>query len=151
MRIFILRHGEAEHNTRPDSNRQLTPRGIMETEAILDRQLEHLKSVKDIWASPYVRAQETASLVQKRLPHLQIQTTDLLVPESNPIRLANALEAANEESVILVSHQPLVGVFLDWIAGLEPGCQRLGTSALVMLETDVVAGDCAELRWVVQP
>lgn len=151
MRIFLLRHGEAEPHTRPDSSRPLTGRGILETEAIIERQLPHLADVQTLWASPYVRAQGTAKLVQKKLPNLSIETSDLLVPEANPHRLANAVEACTSESILLVTHQPLIGVFVDWLAGLEPGAQRLGTSALVMIETEVVAGDCGELRWVVQP
>lgn len=151
MQIFILRHGEAEPYKQPDCQRHLTGRGILETEAIIDRQLDSLKSVTQLWASPYVRAQETAALVRKQLPSLACQTTDLLVPEADPKRLANAIEAAGVDSVLLVSHQPLVGVFLDWLAGLEPGSHRLGTSALVCIETDLIAADCGDLKWVVQP
>ncbi|WP_317932598.1 phosphohistidine phosphatase SixA [Halioxenophilus sp. WMMB6] len=151
MRIFLLRHGEAEPHVQPDSARPLTARGILETEAIIERELDALRSVSSLWVSPYTRAQQTAERVIRRLPELAPQTTDLLVPEANPQRLATALEAAAVESVLLVSHQPLVGVFLDWLVGLEPGCQRLGTSALAMIETEVIAGGCGELRWVVQP
>ncbi|BFM08007.1 phosphohistidine phosphatase SixA [Halioxenophilus aromaticivorans] len=151
MQILILRHGEADPYARPDCQRRLTGRGILETEAILSRQLPSLQSVTQIWASPYVRAQETARLVQKILPGIEVQTTDLLVPEANPQRLANAIEAAEMDSVLLVSHQPLVGVFLDWLAGLEPGSHRLGTSALACVETEVIAADCGHLQWVDQP
>ena len=151
MRIFILRHGEAEPYVQPDSARPLTARGKQETETILSRQLNYWQSVPSLWASPYVRAQQTATIVTRLKPELTIQTTDILVPESNPIKLARALESANLDEVMLVSHQPLVGVFLDWLAGLEPGCQRLGTSALAMVETEFIAAGCGELRWVVQP
>ncbi len=151
MQIFILRHGEADPYTQPDCQRHLTGRGILETEAILARQQIHLQNITQLWASPYVRAQETAKLVQKTLPHLAIQTTDLLVPEADPHRLAKAIEAAEIDNVLLVSHQPLVGVFLDWLAGLEPGSHRLGTSALACIETEFVAADCGQLNWVVQP
>ncbi len=151
MRIFLLRHGEAEPHVQPDSARPLTTRGITETQSILTRQAAEIESVQSLWASPYVRAQQTANLVLETRPDLAIQTTDLLVPESNPQRLAKALELANVENVLLVSHQPLVGVFVDWLAGLEPGSQRLGTSALALIETEFLAADCGELRWVVQP
>lgn len=151
MQIFILRHGEADPYTQPDCQRHLTGRGILETEAILERQKTHLQNITQLWASPYVRAQETAKLAQKLLPNLTIQTTDLLVPEANPKRLATAIDAAQLDSVLLVSHQPLVGVFLDWLAGLEPGSHRLGTSALACIETDFIAADCGQLQWVVQP
>lgn len=151
MQIFILRHGEADPFKQPDCQRQLTGRGVLETQDILQRQLTSLESVTQIWASPYVRAQETAKLVTKLLPHLQIQTTDLLVPEADPLRLARAIQESEIEKVLLVSHQPLVGVFLDWLAGLEPGSHRLGTSALSCVEVEMMGADCGELQWVVQP
>jgi len=135
----------------PDCQRHLTGRGILETEAILNRQLNALQAIGHIWASPYVRAQETANLAQRVLPHLEIQTTELLTPEANPQLLANSLANSGIESVLLVSHQPLVGVFLDWLVGLEPGSQRLGTSALACIEADIIAADCGQLKWVVQP
>lgn len=151
MKVFLLRHGEAEDYRDSDAGRNLTARGIVETEAILSRKAEELKGVHSIWASPYVRAQQTAELVKKHLPELPIHTTELLVPDASPQRLAKALELSETDSLVLVTHQPLVGTFLDWLAGLEAGRYRLGTSALASIDAEFISADCGELNWVIQP
>ncbi|GAA6167207.1 phosphohistidine phosphatase SixA [Sessilibacter corallicola] len=151
MKLFLLRHGQAEDYCENDAGRKLTARGIAETESIINRKLPELSDATSIWASPYVRAQQTAEIVKRCVPDLSIDTTDLLVPDANPQRLAKALETCGVDSLILVTHQPLVGTFLDWLAGLETGRYRMGTSALALIQTEFIAGDCGELEWVVQP
>ncbi|HSC68967.1 MAG TPA: histidine phosphatase family protein, partial [Cellvibrio sp.] len=84
MNIFILRHGQAETQITTDEARQLTDKGRADTARIMSARALDMASLAQIWASPLVRAQQTAAIAASSFAHLHIQTTDLLVPEANP-------------------------------------------------------------------
>ncbi len=65
MKVWILRHGEAEPQARSDDQRNLTEHGrkqVLRSAAQLIGQ-----PLDAIVASPYVRAQQTAALVHQAL------------------------------------------------------------------------------------
>jgi len=109
MKLYILRHGEAEGMMARDEERQLTERGREEVASVISARKSELSSVQRILVSPYVRAQQTAEIVSNFLPDVTLHTTPFLVPESNPTELLRWL--ANQcfgdlelDSVLLVSH-----------------------------------------------
>lgn len=150
MRTFILRHGEAQLFANRDADRMLTAIGRQQTIDILTASAAELRSVTRIVASPYVRAQQTAALAAELLA-LPVATSPLLVPEGELMAVAGLLESRAGETLLLVSHQPLVGNLVNWFCGLEPGRHRMGTSALACIDAEIVAGSCGELRWLRQP
>ena len=82
MKLWVLRHGEAEpHGKRPDSERALTAHG---REEVLRTAAELIgKPLTAIYASPYLRAQETAQLVREALGfEPEIRTVDWLTPDT---------------------------------------------------------------------
>jgi len=111
---------------------------------------DDLAQVDVIWASPYVRAQQTAEIVSDMLSK-PIITQAFLPPNGTPQDTFDALAADQHQTVLLVSHQPLVGILVDGLAGLEPGRYRMGTGALAYISTDVYALGCGELCWLHQP
>lgn len=149
MKLFVLRHGNAEMNAATDAQRQLTERGIGETRAILTAS-ESLAEVTTIIASPYVRAQQTAAIAARHLT-LDVTTSDLLVPHARIESVVEMLESYGDETLLLVSHQPFVGHFVDWLADLDPGRHVMGTSALAELNVGVLARGCADLLSLKQP
>ncbi|MBU3070309.1 phosphohistidine phosphatase SixA [Aestuariicella sp. G3-2] len=150
MQAFILRHGEAQLFADSDPERALTSVGYQQTLDILSESQADLASVTRIVASPYVRAQQTASLASKLLS-LPVETSDLLVPEGRPSEISQMLDSMSQEVPLLVSHQPLVGDLVNWLCGLSPGRHVMGTSALAYVESEVVAGACGTLCWLRQP
>lgn len=150
MQAFILRHGEAQLFADSDLERALTSVGYQQTLDILSASQVELKQVTRIIASPYVRAQQTATLAADLLA-LSVETSDLLVPEGSLPQVTQLLDSLSKEVPLLVSHQPLVGELVNWLCGLPPGRKVMGTSALAHLETDVVAGACGTLCWLRQP
>ena len=149
MQLFVLRHGNAELFAASDSERELTPKGVSETRSILSA-CGSLERVTKIIASPYVRAQQTAKLVSNQLD-LPVETSELLVPEARIETVVAWLEGLEGEVPLLVSHQPFVGRFVDWLADLDPGRYVMGTSALAELNVDVLARGCADLVSLKQP
>ena len=65
MKLWVLRHGQAESHAPTDAQRNLTAHG---REEVLGS-AAHLigQSIAAILASPYVRAQQTAQLVREAL------------------------------------------------------------------------------------
>ena len=132
MKVWILRHGEAQAHARTDAERNLTEQG--RAEAL--RSAAHLigQPIDAIFASPYVRAQQTAQLVREALGvEPDIRTVPWLTPEGNPQQVLEKLDA--DENVLLVSHQPLVGNLIGFLQhGHQRQPQPMYTASLAELE-----------------
>jgi phosphohistidine phosphatase len=155
MTIFILRHGQAEIQITTDGARQLTDKGRGDTDKVLRARAGELASIFQIWASPLVRAQQTATIAANYFPQLSIQTTDLLVPEANPQALMEWLDALNShhlqgsnKSILLVSHQPLVGSLVNKLCGKLNNYYPMHTSSLAAIRVPVIAGGMGDLIWL---
>jgi len=131
--VWILRHGEAA-NTAPDSARALTAGG---REQVL-RSAAHLagEPVQRILASPYTRAQQTAQLVQATLEvPTELHTVSWLTPDSDPDDVITELNRLGLHNVLLVSHQPLVGMLLGLLdRGERVSPYAMGTASLARFE-----------------
>ena len=111
MKLWVLRHGEAQAHARTDAERKLTEHGRAE----VLRSAAHLigQHIDTIFASPYVRAQQTAQLVRETLGfEADIRTVPWLTPEGNPQQVLEKLDG--DVNVLLVSHQPLVGSLISF-------------------------------------
>lgn len=108
MRLWLLRHGEAQPNAASDAARALTSRGQDQVrKAAL--QLEG-RPIHQIIASPYLRTQQTAALVAEVLGYRSpIITAPWLTPDSQSRNVIRQLDKFADDEVLLVTHQPLVG------------------------------------------
>jgi len=149
MKVWVLRHGEAEGHARSDAQRNLTDHG---REEVL-RSAAHLigRDIKAIIASPYVRAQQTAQLVREALGFEQeIRTVAWLTPESNPLDVPKHLD--NDDDVLLVSHQPFVGGLISYLQhGHLRQPQPMSTASLAELEGDFPLAGLMSLNSVKNP
>lgn len=148
-----MRHGHAEPEAPADHLRALSAQGEREVGRSLARHQSELGNIQIAIVSPYVRAQSTYQVARSALPVHECVESELLVPCADPQKMIDylyALQQKGVDSVLLVSHQPLVGTLVDRLCGLEPGAYRMGTAALAAIDTDVVAANCGELRWLHQ-
>ena len=148
MQLLILRHGQAEPMFGDDAARQLTERGRAQVAGICARRADELAQVRTIWASPFVRTQQTAQIVAEHL-QLPFTTQPLLIGDTDPQAVLDALQGADAADfpLLLVSHQPLVGSLVNGLCG--SGSEHpLGTSSLACLNAEVWANGCAELVWL---
>ncbi len=145
-----MRHGEAVANAETDAQRELTLQGREDIAQMAVSYGQQLANVDEIWASPYIRAQQTADIMAAHLKKT-VSTHQVLSPGGAPADVLQALEQCQNQTILIVSHQPLVGVLVDGLADLEPGRYRMGTGALAALKTDVYANGCCELSWLYQP
>ncbi|WDM61031.1 phosphohistidine phosphatase SixA [Pseudomonas sp. NEEL19] len=108
MKLWVLRHGEAELRANTDAERRLTAHG---REQVV-RSAAHLlgQPLQAIIASPYVRAQQTAALVHETMGFAEpLRTVPWLTPEADVQQVIGEIERLGLQHVLLVSHQPLVG------------------------------------------
>ncbi|AZF52207.1 Phosphohistidine phosphatase SixA [Pseudomonas sp. R4-34-07] len=134
MKLWILRHGQAQAHARTDAERNLTEHGRAE----VLRSAAHLigQPLSAIIASPYARAQQTAQLVREVLGfEPQIRTVPWLTPEDSPAQVLEKLDT--DDNVLLVSHQPLVGNLIGFLQHGHPHQpQPMHTASLALLEGD---------------
>jgi len=152
MQLFILRHGQAEIQKTTDEVRNLTLTGRHEVSATVLRSLQDLQTVQQVWVSPLVRAQQTAKIACDILTQhavtFSVRTTELLIPEAKPSLLFDALQSVQVESILWVSHQPLVGQFIDLFCDTYPGFHEMNTSSLACIDYQIAAAKLGALRWL---
>ena len=108
MKLWLLRHGEAEAYQRHDADRQLTEQGrqqILQT-------AEFLRDIPfdRVLSSPYLRARQTAELLSATLQRQgNNEVVPWLTPEEDVREVVRKLDGYPAESVLLVAHQPLLG------------------------------------------
>ena len=150
MKLWVLRHGEAEpHGTRPDSERALTAHGreeVLRSAAKLIGQ-----PISAIYASPYLRAQETAMLVREALGfEPEIRTVEWLTPDNRPQAVAEQLVSV--DYALLVSHNPLVGNLLGFLQhGHVQDPEAVKTAGLAELEGDLPLAGAMKLKALKHP
>lgn len=151
MRIWILRHGQAEPDAPTDAERSLTDVGRDEVcrvaRLLVDEPLDA------VLASPYRRAQQTAEAVCLQIGFARgISTVPWLTPDDEPAQCIDFLAERAESNLLLVSHQPLVGQLVSLLVeGHRRGHYFMPTAGLVCLDTDFVAAGLAQLRLLTHP
>ena len=148
MRLFILRHGQAEPLATTDEARQLTDKGRADVARIIKASMDEVAEITHIWVSPLVRAHQTADIVGALLGNTQFFTTELLKPEADPQLLFEQLQQCDSEGLLLVSHQPLVSRMLDRLCGTDSGYHDMATASLACVDIDIVAADMGKLLWL---
>lgn len=149
MKLWVLRHGQAEAHAATDAERNLTAHG---REEVLVSAAQLIgKPIDAIIASPYVRAQQTAQLVREALGFTgEIRTVPWLTPEANPLQVLERLESA--DNLLLVSHQPLVGNLIGLLQhGHLRDPQPMNTASLAELEGDWPLAGLMTLNAVMHP
>lgn len=133
MQIYIMRHGQAEMMAYSDAERNLTDTGRLESELMAKYLVEQDVSLDAVLVSPYVRAQQTWESVSPFFEGVtNIQVLPCLTPAGSARKSVDeilALQAAGIESVLLVSHLPLVGYIVGELAP-SAGVPAFSTSAV---------------------
>jgi phosphohistidine phosphatase len=134
--LWLLRHGEAEpHDSRPDPERRLTPRGEDQARAA-GRALAALDlPFQAIYTSPKVRARDTARLAAEALGTEPVELPALASGFGVDDVRELLLSAGPEERILAVGHNPdfeqvvhdLTGGRVDFKKGGVAGIRLEGT------------------------
>lgn len=160
MRLYILRHGEAGPAA-TDRVRPLTLHGREQVERVVAARHGDLGAVSVVITSPLRRARETGAVVARALNYTgELVVSDTLTPAGNPAaisRLLNTIEVeisgqsdGPEQSILLVSHQPLVGQFVAWLTG-QTQTVWMDTGCLAALDVTACVENGAQLLYMERP
>lgn len=124
MQVFLIRHAEAIDETLElrDPHRHLTRHGREQARALGERLRWHDCTPTQVWASPLVRAVQTAELVLATLGvELLVTSTPALAPGDDVRPLVQRLgKLAADEVVLVVGHEPILsGLGALLIGGAE--------------------------------
>ncbi|PMH41826.1 phosphohistidine phosphatase SixA [Vibrio sp. 10N.286.49.B3] len=140
MKIFIMRHGEATMYAASDEERALTDRG--RTDSIAAANLCAQKGFNQfdkVLVSPYLRAQQTWQEITSHFSATSVETSSDITPYGQSEQVFDYVSALVDveklETVLLVSHLPLVGYLTaEFVPDLAP--PMFPTSGIVCIEFD---------------
>lgn len=146
----MMRHGQAAMTGGADAERPLTDTGRGEVRGVIARRTAELNP-QVIACSPYRRARETAAIVTETLAFAgDLLISEQLTPDNSVRAVVKWLAMLDEDALMLVSHQPLIGELASnltgdarWLA-IQPGW-------LLALEMTAIAPGFAELIWLEAP
>jgi phosphohistidine phosphatase len=123
--IWLLRHGDAEHETDEDAARRLTEKGERQSK-VAGRALAALGANLDAClASPKVRARDTARIAGGELG-LEVEEIDALRGgDFDPVELA-----AGRGDVLLVGHEPDFSRAIGAVTGARVDLKKGGLAAI---------------------
>lgn len=112
MKIFVMRHGQAAVIADSDKNRPLTKLGGEEATLSAHWLESYGHEFDTILISPYLRAQQTANVVQSIVKYAKCQTLDFITPSGSARDLHDYVDgvlcSTENKKVLFVSHMPLV-------------------------------------------
>jgi phosphohistidine phosphatase len=151
VRLYLLRHGipvEPERWPGLERMRPLTPEGREETLRVIEAMQFELGQPA-IWASPFSRTQETAKIASEKLG-APLQTVAGLASGCDLLRTLPALQGDPSrwpERLLLVGHQPDLGVLAGELEGDDLAAYGLGRAGMACLEGEFRFGGM-KLEWV---
>jgi phosphohistidine phosphatase len=143
VQVFLIRHAEAVDETIElrDPHRHLTPHGRAQARALGERLRWHDCGPTHLYASPLVRALQTAELVANVIgPEIGVEVMPALAPDGavrDVVAKVRALPADAE--VMLVGHEPSISAIAALLA------ERSDFPALAKAEA--VRLDDGSVRW----
>lgn len=150
MRLLLLRHGEAGYDALSDAQRHLTEQGRLRVQQMLKQHSESLAGLERVVHSPYLRTCQTAQLVQDQQA-VMCESLSLLTPESSPQLLVDWLALQADSTLMLVTHQPLIGQLVSLLCEgnlLRP--EPMLPGALAIIELAFPAAGLGQLQVVVR-
>jgi len=127
MKIFILRHGNAEQmqSGHTDKHRCLSEKGFKQIRQVATWMNEHHHSPQLILSSPYKRCRQTAETLQHNLStsastgdpsEIPLKFEECLIYGSDPNLTLDLITPLTVDSVLLCSHMPLVSELANLFA-----------------------------------
>ena len=147
MRLYFIRHAEAEDLAASDFARELTEHGIQRTE-LIGQMLKGLGvAPAEVYASPRLRAQQTAEIIAESL-NRPVTTDEGLDFDFDLDVVARLIEPlAPDAEVVFVGHNPSMSAVVARISGASVGMKK-GAVARVDIYDDALRG---ALAWMVTP
>ena len=149
MKVILMRHGQAEDETRPDSARELTDFG--QQQAAQTAAYISTSYTPDIFiVSPYVRAQQTLAQLQLQTPNVPVKVQNNITPSDDARTALAELATIEAECVIVVCHMSIIAYLASLLTGDTPESYALAEARVFEMEF-IMAGMAREIdRFVPQ-
>lgn len=143
MKIILVRHGQAEDETRPDSARQLTDFGQQQAAQTAKYITTHYQPDCFI-VSPYKRAQQTLAALQSRAPDVPSQVQNNLTPSDDARQALIDIGHIEAECLVVVCHMSIVAHIAGLLTGDYPEAFSLAEARVFEMDF-VLAGMATEI------
>lgn len=153
-RIYLIRHGRAEdyegarHTS--DADRRITPEGRDECIEVAKKLRKLDDKIEIVLTSPLRRARETAEIFAQKLG-IEVEVSSELEPPMAPARLLQKLRRRAERKLILVGHEPGLGLTVSSWLGAPAHVTSMKKCGIARLEISDVENEPAELSWFAPP
>lgn len=145
--LHVIRHGEAEARASSDEKRPLTPYGSDQVSRNASQNLTN-NHYDYVFVSPYLRAQQTWSIIQTHnVTFKQCHTVDWVTPDvpTQPVLDRLVLLEGDSLNILIVCHQTFVGRLATHLCGGPTHGIHVDTAAILHMETEVFAAKCGRL------
>ncbi len=161
MDVLVVRHAIAQERDefaalmgQSDDLRPLTDKGQQKMRKNIKGLTTQLDNISVIAASPLVRAQQTAHLLQEQYSSADFHTLNALAPRGSIIDvLAYLKKQPQNRTVCLVGHEPDLGEMTTFFLSSRPDTWlpfKKGAACLLRFEHAIEAGE-ADLIWFLTP
>ena len=133
-----MRHALTESGwQKPDTDRRILPEGEEQTAQVAQKMLAADIKPGAVWASPAVRAEQTAAIVARQLcPNVEIETVrQLYYDDEYSVVDIIALCPDTVDCLLIVGHNPMVSRLVSRLSG-SGNFGWFATSEVVWLEFD---------------
>lgn len=154
MFVYLLRHGDALMKDYNERTRPLSEEGKLSIHKLADFIKLRKIQFSQIISSPLLRAWQTAAIIAE-ISHdnpIIIESENLL-PECDPERILNELESfTNEERILLVGHQPLLGATISTLISKRDALieMKKASFACVEINKPILSGK-GVLQFLINP
>ena len=107
MNIILMRHGQAEDETRPDSERKLTDLGYDQAKQTAEYISSHYQPDYFL-VSPYVRAQQTLAELQALTPNVPAYIQQNITPSDDARQALADIAHIEAECLVVVCHMSII-------------------------------------------
>lgn len=136
MRLYLMRHAEAHKTsgeTQTDAARALTEYGQLQARTMASELLRRQVSAAVLLCSPFLRARETAAILAQALTGGVYHPDEELASSGHAPKLSAILgRHSTPDHLILIGHQPDLGMLVETLVGFEFG---LSTAAVIAFES----------------
>lgn len=145
MKLYLMRHGEAESFAKSDELRALTSTG----RAAVASKAGLMPAIDQMIVSPYLRALQTADLLVEEGLDVQNRVVDeRVLPDCDLAPIMDSVIDTSRRNQLIVAHNPLLTYLVRVLCGDQAQQITLATANLVCLEADVYQPECARLVWI---
>jgi len=152
MRLYVVRHGEAEARAETDAQRPLTARGRRQVDALWGELCRDGVRVERLVCSPYLRALQTAELIAGHYDGISPGILQLITPDDRPSAVIDWLAQQERlDGLVLVSHMPLVALLSGLLIEGEGARLPFGVGDVACFDLEYPAKASARLIWQRHP